>query len=69
MLKDYKVKKLSTDPENPEITTLKLACESAYLSLKLIFISLYPEKVPPFSFWELLNAVYEAGFLKEKEWL
>jgi hypothetical protein len=39
MLTGYKLKKLLIDPATPDITSLKLACESVYLSLKLIFIN------------------------------
>ena len=68
MLTSYKLKKLLIDPTKPDITTLKLACESAYLSLKIIFISQNPTKVPPFSIFKLLDVAVESGLLKEKDW-
>lgn len=69
MLTGYKLKKLLIDPATPDITSLKLACESVYLSLKLIFISINPKKVPPFSILKLIDVAVESGYLKEKDWL
>jgi len=45
----------------PDYTSLKLACESVYLSLKLIFINQNPDKVPPFSIFKLLDVAVESG--------
>ena len=69
MLLGYKLKKLAIDPTNPDITTLKLACESVYLSLKLIFMAKYPREVPPFSIYKLLDVAVTSGVVNDKEWL
>lgn len=55
MLMGYKMKKLSFDPANKDNTTYKLAGESIYLGLKLLFIQANPTEPPPFKIAELLQ--------------
>ena len=53
----YKMKKLAIDKEDTTRTTLKLAGESVYLALKLLFMVEYQTVPPPFNVFELLDKV------------
>ena len=55
MLFGYKMKKLSFDKEDASRTTLKLAGESVYLALKLLFMKENAKTPPPFKVFELLE--------------
>ena len=57
MLKGYKLKKLFVDKNDSEMTTCKLACESVYLGLKLLFIAQNWKTPPVFDFNTLLQEV------------
>ena len=57
MLMGYKNKKLAIDKDNTDLTTCKLACESVYLGLKLLYIEQNCKTPPPFNFFELFEVL------------
>lgn len=68
MLFGYKVKKLAIDKEDATKSTLKLAGESVYLALKLLFMSTDFKTPPPFKIYELIEKT-ECLTLEQRTWI
>ena len=65
----YKMKKLSVDKNDKDVTTCKLACESVYLGLKLLFIQQDTKTPPLFDFKTLYETMSGALTDEQKKWI